>query len=579
MMKRKCFWALLFVFSYVAISLAVQQVAWSAIDIYVAPSGLDTAGDGSMENPYRSLAYAVSIASSGQTVGLFDGAYPEVSIAIPPGVSITSLSQDASKVTIYPKVALPPGEPLLKIESHELSAPGNQSISYITLDGTLGSGNAARGIMIKNRNDVHIHHCTIKNFTGNKYCGGVFVFSTKITTPEAPNVTIFWPHDPGSLGDDSSIDAGLQKPWPTNPVERFELDHCNIINCGNDAIPEPENRGYGCITLFIVKDSKIHHNLLDNSSINDRCIKGGGGCAAFLWNVDVYENTMRMKQGQAYESYIVETWLHRGGCEFYNNNANGCFSIVYGKQTEIRNNILMPYLPEPISGGGNLGIEFTHQSFGIVSSNYIDVYSPGSCIGVGASSPTFWHIVKDTLVATNICVGPAGFGITMKCDGGEKSLVDGWKFYNNTIISKGKMRWDGIRFNVNKGQFINVEVVNNIVIGAGRFGGSTIVQDGANYSSKRISNNLFYANQYNSWEGDYLAQNIIVQDPKFVGGTGADAYKLRSDSPAIGAGVPVPLTYDFAGNPFSISHPSIGAYEYNETVILPPENVKATPRL
>jgi len=572
-MKRKCFWALLFVFSYVVTSLAVQQVAWSAIDICVAPSGSDTEGDGSMEKPYRSLAYAVSKASSGQTVGLFDGDYHEASIEVPPGVSVTSVSQDAGKVMIYPKSAYRRGTPFINFKSATLSTAGNQSLSYVTVDGAVGSTYTTRGILVRNRNDVRIHHCTIRNFMGGKGSGGIFIASTKIAVTDGLWWD-FWPKDSGLLGDDSSIDAGVNKPWPTNPVERFELDHCNIIRCGNGSNNgnDTANRGSGCVNLYNVKDSTIHHNNLDNSDVDVYCIRGWAGCTAFLWNVDVYNNIMKMKQWPDRASFIVETWLHRGGCEFYKNKFNGGLSITYGKETEIRNNVVIadPYIRDCWGKSPSLdtlGIEFTHQSYSNASGNYIEGFTH-ACISSGVTNIARKDILHDILIANNICVAPTRFGFTVSAVG-SRAKVDGLKLYNNTIDGKGRINYSGIRLSADSGgSLVNIEAVNNIVIGVGTYGGQTTTTEGGTYSSIRMSNNLFYKNKYNFWSGDSSVTGTLVQDPKFVSKIGSEGYQLQSNSPARNAGAHVSLSHDFGGYQSAI--PSMGAWWGDEVDLRPP---------
>lgn len=561
--------ALFFTLSFVLIAAMSE----AAIHIYVSTAGSDTTGYGSLDRPYRTIKYAVGKAGNEQTVGVMDGIYYEDSIFLPAGISLTSVSQDASKVTIYPKCKLWSANPLLDLRSSTLSTSGNQSVSYLILDGTVSKGvYASRGIVLENRNDVHIHHCYIRNFKGDDRAAGITIRTTNIE--KGGYWWHWWPANPGLLGDDSNIDSGTIKPWPSNPVERFELDHCNITACGYDSNGGNRKRGRGCISLVNLKNSRIHHNHMDNSTIDNACILGYYRCTAFLWNVDVYDNLLQMKQHVDRTSFIIETWVHRGGCEFYNNVVNGGFSITYGKNTEIRDNRLIasPYISD--NSGATLGIEFTHQSYGKVLRNYVEGFAH-ACVSSGTTFKN-WHVLHDTEICNNICVAPTGFGFTVSSDKSDLSVVDGWKIYNNTIESKGRIRYNGIRINANKGRLTNLEVVNNIVVGAGRNGGQVIVKDGAFYSGKVVSNNLFYNNKYDDWKGDPpSAKNSIVADPKFVTGSqGADAYKLQNKSPARNAGAPVSLSHDFGGYWSAI--PSIGAWWGDELALrpLPPANVQ-----
>lgn len=545
------------------------------VDVYVATSGSDIISSGSESNPYRTLKYAVSKAFPGQTVGLANGVYYEEIIDVPPGVSITSVSQDAGKVTIYPKSTYGSGAPFINFKSDTLSSVGNQSLSYVTVDGTVvGGGYACRGILVQNRNDVRIHHCTIKNFINGDYSGGIFVKSTKI--PVANSYWWeFWPADTGLLGNDSNIDAGVTEPWPTNPVERFELDYCDIIRCGKGSNngADTANRGDGCLNLFNVKDSEIHNNDFDNSLEDVHCIRGWAGCTAFLWNVDVYNNIMKMKQWPERASFIIETWVHRGGCEFYDNEFNGGLSITVGKETEIRNNVIIadPYIRDTWGrppSTNTLAIEFTHQSYSNASGNYIEGFTNA---GISSGSPASYrrNVIYDTVIANNICVATTRSGISVEADGSGTRL-DGVKIYNNTIDSKGYIKFNGIQLSAeDNGILANVEAVNNIVIGVGGYGGKTTTSEGGTYSSIRMSNNLFYNNGYNSWSGDSSVTGTLVQDPKFVSKIGSEGYQLQSDSPARNAGTPVSLSHDFGG--YWSATPSMGAW-WGDTllVLIPP---------
>ena len=75
----------------------------SACDIYVSTTGTDNSSCGTQSSPCRNIEYAVeNRANSGQTVCANDGTYSENRISIPPGVSITSTSADATKVILQP---------------------------------------------------------------------------------------------------------------------------------------------------------------------------------------------------------------------------------------------------------------------------------------------------------------------------------------------------------------------------------------------------------------------------------------------------------------------------------------------
>lgn len=72
---------------------------WSA-DIYVSTTGNDTTGDGSVEEPYATIAHAISVMSGGDDIYLRGGTYQERNILIP--VSTSGTSENWSSLQSYP---------------------------------------------------------------------------------------------------------------------------------------------------------------------------------------------------------------------------------------------------------------------------------------------------------------------------------------------------------------------------------------------------------------------------------------------------------------------------------------------
>lgn len=101
---------------------------------YVSPTGSDSTGDGTMSNPYRTIAYAISKTPEGSTVALEPGTYHE-SLAITKSLVLTStnpLDPNTVKGTI-------------------LDATGETNA--ITITGQGASGTVIRGITIENANN------------------------------------------------------------------------------------------------------------------------------------------------------------------------------------------------------------------------------------------------------------------------------------------------------------------------------------------------------------------------------------------------------------------------------------------
>jgi hypothetical protein len=170
------------------------------------------------------------------------------------------------------------------------------------------------------------------------------------------------------------------------------------------------------------------------------------------------------------------------------------------------------------------------------------------------------------------------------------------RVYNNVIYGN---EIGGIDVSGSQGseanRCIGNEVKNNIIVGnatapnpnqlVAEFGGEN---DGTMGSGNVYLNNALgpeqshfirwgnttNKNTYAAWYAAYPAANghTVKGDPLFVS-TSIPDFHLQPTSPAINAGVNVGLTTDYAGNPVH-NPPSIGAYEYGETILAPPQNLR-----
>ena len=122
-------------------------------DIYIAPTGNDTTGDGSTGNPYLTLAKAVTMASASDTIKVKEGTYTvadTVAVSLS-GLIIESEDQDASKVTFKTSTT---GNFVIQL-NNQVTAP---QLRYVTVEARFG--------VVMRRNftsgaDVVVHHCHI----------------------------------------------------------------------------------------------------------------------------------------------------------------------------------------------------------------------------------------------------------------------------------------------------------------------------------------------------------------------------------------------------------------------------------
>ena len=536
-------------FLAVALSCIFTGSFLHAAVFYVDVNGSDSERNGGKSTPWKTIGFALTQVDFGDLISINDGVYSEGQLVFPEGVSLTSTSQDNSKVRIQPKIPLGLQKPLLILSSATPGSNGNQIISYIELDGDTGTHTCRWGIKVQNRNNVRIHHCNIHDFFTGNSSHAVWVKSTAI--PFTCSWWEFCPYDQQEPGNDTNLDAL----WPANPITNFELDNNTITKCGYRQSLGSGPISHNTIELFNVKNSSIHDNDINSIGAKAECITGFAG---LLDNVDIYNNILRMDRYTDRSSYIIEIWNLRGGCEIYDNDANSCFSICYGKETEVHNNAI-------IAGPGRspgLGIEFTLQTYGKVFGNYVEGTSYGMTTGITGVSGN--RLQENTIVQNNVFYNINGAGISITGIG--SGVTDGIRVLHNTIDTNQSDAGYGLIRIEQSGTSIlkNVEVKNNICTNAQTCPGATI----GTVSNLVITNNLFWGSGTRNMWVSGKAQNTVVADPEFRGPAGKrDGYELTASSPALDVGVNV-------GLPFSGLNPDLGAIEFGTGGISPPLNVR-----
>jgi hypothetical protein len=341
--------------------------------------------------------------------------------------------------------------------------------------------------------------------------------------------------------------------WPKYPVENFEFDNNTVVNTQG-------------LRPFNLKNSSIHDNYFNNRETFPWCLVG---TPAFLNNVKIHNNIFYAKrQDPTRSQYTVELWLHRDGCEYYNNVVDGFFSVVVGKETKVYNNSLL--MPTPHQG---IGIEFNLQSYSELSHNFIQ--NPGShgiSVGIGSTAVLYNYLAEEITVRNNVIFSPKYHGILVKSEGGKTraniNTTQDINVYHNTIDALEGIGSYGIYVSAAKitgtGVINNVNVKNNVVANMGRPG----LNEGP-VKNLVVDHNLFYENASNMWNG-CSATNTVSKSPNFLS-EGEDylGYTPVSPSAAIDAG-------KYVGLPYSGSAPDIGAIEAGtkSLYIAPPSSLR-----
>lgn len=461
-------------------------------DIYYVDINGNDSSNGHSDAPWKTISNALSNAKFGDTISINDGTYTEGQLVIPAGVSMTSSSKDNTKVILRPNTDMGVSVPFLKLESASPGSEGKQTISYIQLDGTYGTNEAYQAILVRNRNNVRIHNCYLHDFPVNpNWYFTVQVESTEIE--RRVRWSSYWPADSQEPGNDKNIDAL----WPANPVTNFEFDHNTMLNCA-------------AIAPFHLKDSSFHNNKIDNRSTCGWCFKG---TPAFLWNVDIYNNTLLALKQTDQTAWNVELWLHRNGCEYYNNIMDGYYSITIGKETKIYGNSINM---NPADTKWQTAIEFNGQSYSEVFNNAISGAGTGLRIGADGNSNGKDYIVTNIIVRDNVFFNCKHAGIRVQGDGPTygtyvfttknidilNNIVDG----NSNSVSNIAVT----QHTYDSGSAIvtNINIKDNISIRNNGYAGST----SGTVSNLKIIGNQFYGNSYNYWLGS-TAQETDTSNP------------------------------------------------------------------
>jgi uncharacterized repeat protein (TIGR02059 family) len=546
------------------IVLFLLSTALGATTYYISPTGSDS-NSGSSSSPWKTLAYACSKATvSGDIIHVNAGTYTETSQSkLAVGVSIVGEGVTSYIKSTYAATLSNDNDGSIVLTSSSSSATnGNQSISYIKLD---GSGLVAtRAIAVNYRNNVSIHHCTLVDFN---YSG----ISINGSTSSYPAVT------------SSRHDVNTQ------------IYSNNITNCSHG--PTSPNYNYGSIISAGQQDLQVYDNTIEQKS---RASGLNGEMLNFIWTkgAKIYNNTLNRNNYDANNwNFYSEIFFTEGGVEVYNNVFNGSATLdfvdvrkgSYAFGIKIYNNKFMVPTQVPTNEHGIQAINFEErgavQDVYVYNNHFKNVNTGVQFDGLATNTDKILidgkirmdHIYVHYNIFENIgnTTNNYSSAINIKPEGSTTNLVwDNIHINNNTIISGATNKaYSGIMVETG-GTMTNICIRNNIIKGVVTYPVyfSYNLPSTISGSTFFVQNNLYHANSNNSigYNGVTISgMNISTPtpaDPLFVS---TSDFRLQAASPAIGKGLPVVgLTTDFAGNTVK-SPPSIGAYESGSSTTPP----------
>lgn len=267
---------------------------------YVSTDGVDKEDNGSFENPFKSIAFASKNVpeQENDTIFILNGTYKETEPTILSlgtnliGESTEGVIIQSSGVELPKNFELGPNDrvedqyqyALVQMVSDEV-VDGSHELAYFTLDGMLKQ--LPMGIWAANRNNISIHHITVKNVNFRGMALGTSI-----------------------------------KPWfrpPETYIQGIHIHNCNFENSGQDLeeystgnlnlgqlenahiydISIVDDKGYGLKFLWDGYFKNCHfHDIKTNLNETDR-----------LWGEDIGIELWNLGPGNVVEDVQSNTWL------------------------------------------------------------------------------------------------------------------------------------------------------------------------------------------------------------------------------------------------------------------------------
>jgi len=516
-----------------------------ATRVYVATTGNDGTGDGTSGNPYLTIATGISHASAGDTVFIVAGTYNvSTQIVLPVQVSLMGEGETSNIILTYTSVSSSSG--CIQLASNPTEGTnGNQSISYLRLDGDLTGTNA---IVVYCRSNVKVHNCTIIDFAQS----GVTFRGNNVTGEAIIKAT------------------------------DNQVYNCNILNSSTRGAVSD-----GLIRISSQTNMSIHDNILNQTGkpigSNGNILDAVGG---YNSNISYYNNKSYKPYSEGTTwNFHIESWDGRGGWHVYNNefHGGGCHIDIAGNSNIkgaynyswwVHDNIFKQDVLQAynVDGYFTIGVDLERNvQDAIIERNRFERLNWGIYITTDTDDgPNRNHIrynifkeigTTDNVFAAGIMISTVDVGNNL-----DSTFIDNNTFTAGDSFNVGAALITGVW----SGTVDETYFRNNIIEGFYR--GSIWVSTGdGQVGSLKFYNNLRFntANAIYYSSGETITSidslNNKVANPFFKSN---ETFRLRPTSPAIDAGIDVGLTTDYWGHRIPQgSAPDIGAAEYGNYVL------------
>ncbi len=512
---------------FLTVLLLLFTLVGNATTYYISTTG-DNGNDGSIGNPWATLAYAATQATSpGDTIHVTAGEYTETNYATV-GVGVSIVGADSATTIINYTYVGTEYQACIRLQSATEGTDGSQIIKNITFDGGL---TASVAIAVFARSNVEISYCSFKDF----YYKGVYIVGRAM----------------GQTGEPTTYATG-------NSFHHNTIDNCSLY----------ATNGRGGLNVGGQDGLLIYDNVITQtgraSGSNGYPIKYYNN--GYLRGCKIYNNIIRNAVDRSME-FSIE-WWNSYGTEIYNNDITGSIDFNWVNKDTFEygayvhdNNFTAPNYDHAFG----VRFEFSCNDI-IVEKNSFDF------VGVvfhfsSRTNEDYNNIRLSYNVANHIGrTGSTRAGKFVLFTGDSGFEMDSLFILNNTIVGRND-NVDSLQYYailmVNNTSTTNTKITNNIIT---NFSYRPVMIYGNIATNFDFKNNLIY-NSGNS-NDIYIdgsnptnyskSGNIAGRNPLFVSATDL---QLQSTSPAKNTGIDVGLTTDFEGNSI-IGMPDIGACEY-----------------
>jgi hypothetical protein len=506
-----------------------------AANFYVRPwDGIDDAGrSGSTSQPFKTLAYAMTRAISGQTVYGYAGSHLITgALTIPVGVNLLGCSDPTVGTTDIDVGYTPDGNQLnagILLRTDTEGTDGNQSVKWINMD---GNRQLNYGLYVRGRSNVEVAYCKFRRTN----TWGV-TFSGQITEVDGTGPTI--------LATGNSI------------------HHCVIDDCSTYSETGGSSIGYGCLQFGGQEGFQAYENTITQTTRPS----GQNGYAVkhyrngYNKNCRIFNSTINRNHTGCTFPFTGEIW-NSYGLEIDHNNFDGGWDLICNKGgfgdvaygVDYHHNVIV----NTTAGLGEyeMAVEFEDQAIGACADCIVR-----NNIAIGTSTTTFFSFLKVFSTGSlgnvknfdrnkffnNIIIGTRFMGDW----GSSYTTFDDWVIENNTCDGKS-IALDCLQFVGGTGTvFNNLTNRNNIIVNYTRSCIRTGDFAGGDLTNYVEDKNLMFGNGSNTRTDVVPAKiisisgtNLTSANPLFVNSAIND-YHLQAGSPAKDTGAATGYTTDY----------------------------------